>query len=578
MRHHRYAALLTLCYFFAGQLSADPSPARLGQKVTPATAGPYHVVGTQIVDSKGREFLMRGTQLVDFDLDTRAQENRSGLDFGGHSSTVLSAIRLRFNMNAVRLPVNALQAARPEFFAELAKVVRRANEVGLLVVLAARDAGATEDFWVRGAAYFNDNPNLVFDVAASAQVDPAKLVRAIRGAGARQPIVVAAAAAQQNSMGDSNVVYQVSPRYSTTRTDADRDAQFGSLAAQVPVLATGLDLELDDPAACITVPSDPAAASAMVQANLDYFDAHRVSWLVSVYKPGKLVREMFLQDATSLENGWTCGEMGYPAPGIGRVIEAHLRAAEERKLFIIGAGGGIEIARGGFALAYGPVMAQRDTVSPRGSNLPRTLGGITVHVTDSIGVSRPAGIYWASAGWGQLNFVVPPESAIGPAQVTFERWDGSRTVARVLIADAVPGIWTPFSCVGPAKGSVTQRFSSGRTVTSTLATCTGRECNLFPVPVAKGATTRVKLSGSGFRFAGDASRIIVTVGGVRVPVVSFGPAGDDGLDQITVEIPLALRGMGEADLLCHIDGRVSNAVRIHIGGQAPAQMASNGSR
>jgi hypothetical protein len=79
-----------------------------------------------------------------------------------------------------------------------------------------------------------------------------------------------------------------------------------------------------------------------------------VSWLVSVYKPGKLVREMFLQDATSLENGWTCGEVTYPAPGIGRVIEAHLRAAEERKLFIIGAGGGIEIARGGFALAYGP--------------------------------------------------------------------------------------------------------------------------------------------------------------------------------------------------------------------------------
>jgi uncharacterized protein (TIGR03437 family) len=237
-----------------------------------------------------------------------------------------------------------------------------------------------------------------------------------------------------------------------------------------------------------------------------------------------------------------------------------------------------EVARGGFALAYGPVMAQRDTVSPRGSNLPRTLGGITVQVIDSAGVSRLAGIYWASAGWGQLNFVVPPESAIGPAQVTFERWDGSRTVARVLIADAVPGIWTPFSCVGPAKGSVTQRFSGGRTVTSTLATCAGRECNLFPVPVAKGATTRVKLSGSGFRFAGDASRIIVTIGGVRVPVVSFGPAGDDGLDQVTVEIPLALRGMGEVDLLCHIDGRVSNAVRIRIGGQAPAQMASNGSR
>jgi hypothetical protein len=46
--------------------------------------------------------------------------------------------------------------------------------------------------------------------------------------------------------------------------------------------------------------------------------------------------------------------------------------------------------------------------------------------------------------------------------------------------------------------------------------------NLFTVPVAKGATTRVKLSGSGFRFAGDASRITVTIGGMRVAGVSFG--------------------------------------------------------
>jgi len=62
----------------------------------------------------------------------------------------------------------------------------------------------------------------------------------------------------------------------------------------------------------------------------------------------------------------------------------------------------------------------------------------------------------------------------------------------------------------------------------------------------------------------------VTIAGTRVPVVSFGPAGEQGVDQVTIEIPAELRGLGEADLLCHINGRVSNAVRIGIGGEKPA--------
>jgi uncharacterized protein (TIGR03437 family) len=58
----------------------------------------------------------------------------------------------------------------------------------------------------------------------------------------------------------------------------------------------------------------------------------------------------------------------------------------------------------------------------------------------------------------------------------------------------------------------------------------------------------------------------VTIGGVRVPVVSFGPAEEEGVDQVTIEIPSSLRRLGEADLICHVRGRVSNAVQVHIGG------------
>ena len=57
----------------------------------------------------------------------------------------------------------------------------------------------------------------------------------------------------------------------------------------------------------------------------------------------------------------------------------------------------------------------------------------------------------------------------------------------------------------------------------------------------------------------------MTIGSVRVPVVSYGPTEEEGVDQVTLEIPSSLSNLGEADLICHVRGRVSNAVQVHIG-------------
>src|SRR5712692_7695215 len=88
----------------------------VSQKITSAPAGPFHISGNQIVDSKGRVFLMRGTQLTLFRPQTVVRDTRAGLDFGPHSATSLAAIRLRFNMNTVRVPVTVRDSARPDFF------------------------------------------------------------------------------------------------------------------------------------------------------------------------------------------------------------------------------------------------------------------------------------------------------------------------------------------------------------------------------------------------------------------------------------------------------------------------------
>jgi hypothetical protein len=42
-----------------------------------------------------------------------------------------------------------------------------------------------------------------------------------------------------------------------------------------------------------------------------------------------------------------------------------------------------------------------------------------------------------------------------------------------------------------------------------------------------------------------------------------------GQDQVTIEIPSRLYGIGETDLICHLNGRISNATRIRIGKATP---------
>lgn len=496
---------------------------------------------------------MRGTQLTDFRLET-ATTDAVPNGFGPHSATALSAIRLRFNMNTVRIPMNVADAARADYFSQLAKLVNGANRIDLLVILAA-DAPA--DFWARCAAQFKNYPNVMFDAARP------DAVQSIRAAGAQQPIIVAAG---DSSLADPNIIYEVFPKYSALRADAGRDAQFGSLAERVPVLATGWDPEFEDAAECAAFPPGPESATALVRSNLEYMDAHHISWSASVYEPGKLIKDYSLQDASTLENGWTCGKRGLP--GIGRVVEGYLRRSDERGLFVVSTAGGVDIARGGFAVAYGPVMAQQDTQGDV-KHLAFELGKVHVEVTDATGVTRPAGIMWASAGWGQINFVIPPDSALGPARMNVVRADGSRTGANIIVADTAPGFWTTVSCRGPAVGLATQVFADGHKAVSTLSECKDSLCRTMPIPVAQGATTRIQMRGSGFRNVSAASKIEVTIGGHRVPVVAYGPAPEAGIDTITIEIPASLRGLGETELLCHINGRVSNAVQVRIGGGKP---------
>jgi uncharacterized protein (TIGR03437 family) len=542
-----------VCFLAWSPVQRAASYAPSAARPTLAPAGPFHVSGSQIIDSKGRPFLIRGTQVAEFHLETIAHDTRAGLDYGAHSATTLSAIRLRFNLNAVRVPIDVRESNKLGYFPALAQLVRRVNEMDLLAILTPRQGSVTSsegvEFWSRSAAYFKDYPNVMFDAASDRAAD---LVHAIRGARAAQVVIVPAGSA---GIEDTNVVYEVSTR--------------AAAHGAAPLLANRWEPDLDDARACADLPADPAAAGALVEDYLHYFDEHAISWTVSSFEPGKLIRDLSLHDATSLENGWTCGkpDPGTPA-GIGRIIQAHMRGSVERELFVVSGAGGLDIARGAFALAYGPVLADHDATA-FGPKAPLNLGGISIQVTDALGVTRPAGIFWASEGWGQTNFVIPDQSAVGPARMTVVRQDGSTTSTNISIADTAPGFVTGHSCRGPAMGSATEVLADGRTSTTKISSCKGFDCRTIAIPVTAGATTRVRIFASGFRHTRSVSEIEMRIAGVRVPVVSFGPTDNPGQDQVTVEIPSRLYGIGETDLICHLNGRISNATRVRIGSVKP---------
>jgi uncharacterized protein (TIGR03437 family) len=63
----------------------------------------------------------------------------------------------------------------------------------------------------------------------------------------------------------------------------------------------------------------------------------------------------------------------------------------------------------------------------------------------------------------------------------------------------------------------------------------------------------------------DASEVHVQIAGQEVPVRYFGASGQfPGLDEVSVELPRSLSGIGDADVVLTVDGETASPVRIHI--------------
>jgi len=191
------------------------------------------------------------------------------------------------------------------------------------------------------------------------------------------------------------------------------------------------------------------------------------------------------------------------------------------------------------------------------ATLPLTtlLAGVTVKITDSAGVGRLAELYGVFGSAGQINLVIPGDTAPGLATVTITLPGGGTLTTVINVAGSAPGIFTAgMNGAGLYAGQVVHAHADGtQTITSSVD----------PIDMGPASDQLVLvLYGTGIRHA---TSVTATINGVSVPVAYFGAQGQyDGLDQVNLTLARSLAGAGLVNIVVTVDGQASNTVTVNI--------------
>jgi uncharacterized protein (TIGR03437 family) len=224
------------------------------------------------------------------------------------------------------------------------------------------------------------------------------------------------------------------------------------------------------------------------------------------------------------------------------------------------------IAPASIASVFGDGLST-STAAATATPLPTSLGGSTVAVTDSAGVSRPASLFYASPG--QINLLVPGGTAEGDARVVVTREDGISSQSTVQVRSTAPGIFTANSNgTGVPAATAIRVTANGAQTPVPVFECGTPTAGCAPVPIALGAASDqviVSLFGTGIRFHPGLQAVQVRFGGQLAEVLYAGPQGQFvGLDQLNVRLPVTLRGSGQVPVSVTVSGAAANTVTLHI--------------
>jgi uncharacterized protein (TIGR03437 family) len=219
---------------------------------------------------------------------------------------------------------------------------------------------------------------------------------------------------------------------------------------------------------------------------------------------------------------------------------------------LINAAGGAaaNIAPDEFVSLFGPDLAVA-TAHAGAAPYPDVLGGISVAVRDSAGVTRAAGIAYVSPT--QINFVIPKDTARGDGLILLAG-DGRFVPVAVQVGGVAPGL---FSATGNGQGVAAAYIVRIRADgTQTLEGVSE--------PIQMGTDTLyLVLYGTGFRNRTALANVSCTIGGRSLAPLYAGAQGDyPGLDQMNVALPETLKGAGQVTVSVTVDDQVSNAVTL----------------
>jgi uncharacterized protein (TIGR03437 family) len=253
---------------------------------------------------------------------------------------------------------------------------------------------------------------------------------------------------------------------------------------------------------------------------------------------------------------------GLPRPAIPAIGAYEIPNATAITLIVKSATAGqIEpFAADSIVSAYGANLAATTALAtvPLGT----TLGGATVTVTDTAGVSRAALLFYVSPT--QINWEIPDGSVPGDATVTIASTNGTSQTGTIQIGAVSAGLFElnasglAAAWVLPVISGVAQNLQAVYQLNSSGAP--------VPSPINLGPASEqlyLELYGTGIR---NAKSVIATVGGVAVPVLYSGAApGFAGEDQVNIgPLPQSLAGLGSANILLTADGQAANTVNVTI--------------
>ncbi|MEP7271440.1 MAG: Ig-like domain-containing protein [Acidobacteriota bacterium] len=217
--------------------------------------------------------------------------------------------------------------------------------------------------------------------------------------------------------------------------------------------------------------------------------------------------------------------------------------------------------------------------------LPKTLAGTTVTIKDSLGLERPASLFFVSPG--QINCIIPAGTAAGQASVRVVAGNGVMSTGTVEITATAPGVFTASSDGQGVPAANVIHFHPD--FSQTLETAfQGTPGNLVPRPIDLGPATDLVfliLYATGIRGGADtdgnpqngsAENVRVLIGGLELTPTYAGIApGYEGLDQLNLLIDRSLIAKGLISVsVVSLGSGDSNLVDVNIavppGTQPPA--------